>query len=63
MKKFLIQIQPGPDTRWLFDDETIAHTIARDVGTIIRNASMGPEPSVTVIQEECPCEICTPNNQ
>jgi hypothetical protein len=52
MKKFLIQIQPGAATRFNLDDDTLAHLIAREVGRIVAANTSGPEPSVTVIQEE-----------
>lgn len=59
MKKFLVQIQPGAETRFNFDDDTLAHLIAREVGRIVKANTTGPVSLVSVIREECRCEICT----
>jgi hypothetical protein len=58
MKKFLLQIQPGADTRWLVDDDTLAHHIAKQMGGVMRMTTGGQIPAITVIREECACEIC-----
>jgi hypothetical protein len=58
MKKFLVQIQPGAQTRCNLADDLLAHLIAREVGRIVEANSTGPVPLVSVIAEECRCELC-----
>lgn len=58
MKKFLVQIQPGAETRWLINDEQLETLIAQEVGRAVLLNTGGKVPSVTVTREECRCEIC-----
>jgi hypothetical protein len=54
MKKFLIQFEEGPDTRWHTSDDQILHTLEVLSKVIARDATHGSVPNVSVLVEEKP---------
>lgn len=59
MKTFTVIITPADETRWLVSDDVLAGLLARELSGLIRSATGGPVPSVTVTPHPCACEICT----
>jgi hypothetical protein len=61
IKKFLVQIQAGADTRWLNDDALIADEIRFAASAVAAVNTSGAKPAVTVLVDEklagndCPC--------
>lgn len=58
MKKFTIQFQDGPGTRWLEDDDRIAMYLQTVANVVAAVNTGGTKPAVHVVREECVCEIC-----
>ena len=54
IKKFLIQIEPGEDTRWLCTDAVLCEVLTTLARLGVTAQTEGTIPAVTVIQDEKP---------
>ena len=59
VKKFLLKIESGANTRWLMDDKQLIERIHFYADTLARIHTAGTEPAVLVTSEEAPPLIPT----
>lgn len=51
-KKFLVQIESAPDTRWLVDGKLLTDLLTLAVARTVQANTRGTVPRVTVIEDE-----------
>ncbi len=57
-KKFLLTVTCADATRFDYDEARIASELQFSAENLFRDITTGPVPAITVIQDECRCEIC-----
>jgi len=57
VKKFLLKIESGANTRWLMDDKQLIERIHFYADTLARIHTAGTEPAVLVTSEESPSPL------